>query len=443
MKDGITMSQSTIVLIILGIFIVSLLMNKWSFGITGITTCILLFLFYYKGDIGAAFSGLTNQVIFLMVGMYGLSAAFARTSLLKKMQEILNSLQGKKGIFLVLCIFGVAFLFGNFFPSAVTVSLMMTFVATLGNENAISSDRLCVPIAGIAGMSMGVLPMGSALVSYTAMNAFYEGMITDARQLVTMWDPFKMGIPMFLFGFIWCLIGYKIQPQKGRAILSTTKKNNGQKKSAASKAPLSKRDETIVYLCFGGTMIALFLSNQLGNFVYGVPIIADLILLYTKAIPNRDMVLSVCSPTSFMVIGILSMSNALGASGAGEILGNAVLKLMGSNPSPMFAFFVVMIATVIMTSLMSNIATNAVLCPIVAAMAIAAGWNPVPFVIVVRKLAWCAILLPSGSSACAMAHATSEQLLSDSLKFSVPFVLFTMAGAVVSVFLFFPNIGGF
>ena len=78
------MSQSTIVLIILGIFIVSLLMNKWSFGITGITTCILLFLFYYKGDIGAAFSGLTNQVIFLMVGMYGLSAAFARTSLLKK-----------------------------------------------------------------------------------------------------------------------------------------------------------------------------------------------------------------------------------------------------------------------------------------------------------------------------------------------------------------------
>ena len=250
------MSQSTIVLIILGIFIVSLLMNKWSFGITGITTCILLFLFYYKGDIGAAFSGLTNQVIFLMVGMYGLSAAFARTSLLKKMQEILNSLQGKKGIFLVLCIFGVAFLFGNFFPSAVTVSLMMTFVATLGNENAISSDRLCVPIAGIAGMSMGVLPMGSALVSYTAMNAFYEGMITDARQLVTMWDPFKMGIPMFLFGFIWCLIGYKIQPQKGRAILSTTKKDNGQKKSAASKAPLSKRDETIVYLCFGGTMIA-------------------------------------------------------------------------------------------------------------------------------------------------------------------------------------------
>ena len=267
-----------------------------------------------------------------MVGMYGLSAAFARTSLLKKMQEILNSLQGKKGIFLVLCIFGVAFLFGNFFPSAVTVSLMMTFVATLGNENAISSDRLCVPIAGIAGMSMGVLPMGSALVSYTAMNAFYEGMITDARQLVTMWDPFKMGIPMFLFGFIWCLIGYKIQPQKGRAILSTTKKDNGQKKSAASKAPLSKRDETIVYLCFGGTMIALsFISLKFR----GMAIIADLILLYTKAIPNRDMVLSVCSPTSFMVIGILSIPSL--ACRAGEIL--EMRSSRWKQLSPMFCSF--------------------------------------------------------------------------------------------------------
>lgn len=437
------MSQSTIVLIILAIFIISLLMNKWSFGITGITTCILLFLFYYKGDIGSAFSGLTNQVIFLMVGMYGLSAAFARTSLLKKMQDVLNSLQGKRGIILVLCIFGVAFLFGNFFPSAVTVSLMMTFVATLGNENEISSDRLCVPIAGIAGMSMGVLPMGNALIGYTAINAFYEGMVTDASQFVTMWDPFKMGIPMFLLGFIWCLVGYRIQPQKGRALAPSIKKNDAPKGKKAPQAPLSKRDETIVYLCFGGTMIALFLSNQLGNFVYGVPIIADLILLYTKAIPNRDMVLSVCSPTSFMVVGILSMSNALGSSGAGEILGNAVLGLLGSNPTPMFAFVVVMVATVLMTSLMSNIATNAVLCPIVAAMAIAAGWNPVPFVVVVRKLAWCAILLPSASSACAMAHASSGQLLSDSLKFSIPFVLCCMAGAIVSVLLFFPSIGGF
>jgi len=440
------MSESTIVLLILAVFIVSLLMNKWSFGITGITTCILLFLFYYKGSMGSAFSGLTNQTIFLMVGMYGLSAAFSRTSLLKKMQNILGSLQGKRGLVLVLCIYGVAFLFGNFFPSAVTVSLMMTFVATLGNDNEVSADRLCVPIAGLAGMSMGVLPMGSALVSYTAMNAFYEGMTTDPRQLVTMWDPFKFSIPMFLFGFIWCVIGYKIQPQKGRALApaaKTTDASGKPAKKAPEKAPLTPRQEKIVYLCFGGTMLMLFLSNQLGNFVYGVPIIADLILLYTKAIPNRDMVLSVCSPTSFMVVGILSLSDALGKSGAGEILGNTVLKMMGSNPTPMFAFFVVMLATVIMTSLMSNIATNAVLCPIVASMAIAAGWNPVPFVVVVRKLAWCAILLPSASSACAMAHATSGQNLGDSLKFSIPFVLCTMAGAVVAVLLFFPNIGGF
>ena len=442
------MAESTIVLLILAVFIVSLLLNKWSFGITGITVCILLFVFYYKGDIGSAFSGMTNQVIFLMVGMYGLSAAFARTSMLKKMQGMLNSLQGKKGIVLVLCIFGVAFIFGNFFPSAVTVSLMMTFLATLGNDSPVSADRLCVPIAGIAGMSMGTLPLGSAMIAYTAMNAFYEGMATDPRQLVTQWDPFKLGIPMFLFGIIWCLFGYKLQPQKGRALAPAAKINEKPADGAAPKPakaappPLTKRQETIIYICFVGTMIALFFSNQLGKFVYGVPIIADLILLYTTAVPNRDMVLSVCSPTSFMVIGILSMSDALGKSGAGEILGKAVLGVLGESPSPLFAFIVVMFATVLMTSLMSNIATNAVLCPIVAAMAIAAGWNPVPFVIVVRKLAWCAVLLPSASSASAMAHATSGQVLSDSLKFSVPFVLCTMAGALFALFVFFPNFGG-
>lgn len=87
---------------------------------------------------------------------------------------------------------------------------------------------------------------------------------------------------------------------------------------------------------------------------------------------------------------------------------------------------------------MSNIATQAVFVPVAAATFIAAGWNPIPVVISISYIAWCAIMLPSGSAASAMAHASSRVPLSKSLIFTVPYALLVVLGCVISQLILFP-----
>ena len=90
-----------------------------------------------------------------------------------------------------------------------------------------------------------------------------------------------------------------------------------------------------------------------------------------------------------------------------------------------------------MTNLMSNIASRAIVAPIAAITAISAGWDPVPFVLTVSQMAWCAVVLPSASSAAAMGHAVSNQRLQDSLKYTIPFFILALIGCVISALFLF------
>ena len=58
------------------------------------------------------------------------------------------------------------------------------------------------------------------------------------------------------------------------------------------------------------------------------------------------------------------------------MIGNAILSILGENPSSVTVMFVFSFATVIMTTFLSNMATQSVLIPIAASVALAAGWDP-------------------------------------------------------------------
>ena len=433
------MEPSIVVLLITVVFIISLILNKWSFGVTGLTTVALLFLFYYEGNVSKAFSGMTNKVMIMIAGMYVVSAAFARTSFLTKLRGMFGKIEGKSGFALVLCIYGVAFLFGNFFPGAVTTSLMVVFCATLGDDNYVSNARMIIPCCAMGCMA-GVLPIGNQLVAFAAYNAYYEGLVTSQSQLLTMWEPIKYKLIPFAFGLVWCLIAWKFLPQRGMEDQGGVSESNGaeKKQKTSSKKPLEPWQEKIVYAVFLSVIVALFFTSKIGNYAYGVPLLAALVLLYTKALPRDEINGAATSSIAWMIVGILSLSDALGTSGAGNLIGETLLGMLGPNIGMTGALIFFGVATMIVTSLMSNLATQAVFVPIAAATFIAAGWSPQPVVITISYLSWCAIMLPSGSAASAMAHASSRLPLSKTFVFTVPYAILVLIGCVISQILFFP-----
>lgn len=67
--------------------------------------------------------------------------------------------------------------------------------------------------------------------------------------------------------------------------------------------------------------------------------------------------------------------------------------------------FVFSFATVIMTTFLSNMATQSVLIPIAASVALAAGWDPRGLVLIIGTCNYYALGFPSGSGEAAVCFA--------------------------------------
>lgn len=150
----------------------------------------------------------------------------------------------------------------------------------------------------------------------------------------------------------------------------------GDIREAKEQAPISKRDETIIYVVFVIVMLSLFFGTQIGNLMYVMPAIGVIVLLVTKAMSVKDTVGAMTQDAIWMAAGVLVMANALGDSGAGAIIGNFILTILGGNPNSIMVLFVFAIVTTVMTTFMSNAATRNVLIPIAASTCLAAGWDP-------------------------------------------------------------------
>lgn len=87
-------------------------------------------------------------------------------------------------------------------------------------------------------------------------------------------------------------------------------------------------------------------------------------MIITGVISEKQALNSIDLKTIFLFGGTLSLATALEKTGAGEMVAETVMNLLGENPSPYVLTFAVFMLCCIMTNFMSNTATTALLVPI-------------------------------------------------------------------------------
>ena len=86
-------------------------------------------------------------------------------------------------------------------------------------------------------------------------------------------------------------------------------------------------------------------------------------MIITGVISEKQALNSIDLKTIFLFGGTLSLAAALEKTGAGEMVAEKVMHLLGENPSPYVLTFAVFMLCCIMTNFMSNTATTALLVP--------------------------------------------------------------------------------
>lgn len=95
-------------------------------------------------------------------------------------------------------------------------------------------------------------------------------------------------------------------------------------------------------------------------------------------------------------------------------------------------------ATVIMTTFLSNAATQAVLTPIAASICLAGGWDPRGVVLIIATANMFAIGFPSGSGEAAVAYAAGGYNPVKVLRFTVPYMLLAILICAVTAEVMYP-----
>lgn len=429
-----------ITLLVMVFMIVSFVIQKWSYGLTAMT-CVVVLTLAGVIDVQTAFSGFSNTTTILIATMIVIAGQLSRTSLISRIRSLMTKAQDKGGILLILLICVFTALLTQLMGMTAVMAIMLLFVQTLKDDDAsgISQSKMIFLCATMICTWFGRFPVGMGAALPLTTNAYYEGLVGgDSSQLLGIFDFMKVGLLPSIIGTIYCLFAWRLVPKQE---LRTDAIDLGAAGKQGGRAAMSQTHEMIVYLGFLVTLVSFFFSNRLGSYVYLIPAVIVIVFIFSGVMTSREAIAGLTGDMIWMVAGVLVFSTALSQSGAGEYIGNLVLKLLGSNPSGLTVTIVFTAVAMVMTTFMSNNGTVAILTPIAASTAVAGGMDPRAVVSLVSMASCLAIAFPTGCSAATIAFAVGGFNPIKMLKFTLPYDIIMMISLIISANIFFPVYG--
>ena len=421
--------QMYIVLGLLVFMIAMFFTHKVPYGVTTMTCCVMLALTGVF-DISTAFSGLANKTTILIACMFTVAYAFGKTSLINKVRNSMERIKGKSGLAFIIFLFLVTIVLAQLMGRTAIISIVALFLVSLDDKDEICASRMIFAAFAVMAAWSLKFPVGLGATMSPTANAYYEGIINNPDLMLLPGDFIKVSFIPATALTVYALFAWKFIPRHGV--------NTSDVKEVKEAAAISKRDETIINIVFIGVLLGFIFGARIGNLMYVIPAAGVLVLLYTKTLTTKETVNSLTGDRVWMIAGVLVMSDAIGKSGVGDMIGNWLLILLGEKPSGMFVLFVFAVTTIVMTTFMSNTGTAAVLTPIAASLSMVAGMDPRGIVLIINIASIMAIAFPSGSAECALAFAIGQHEPGKLLKFTMPYLLIAVVTLVVSASIFFP-----
>ena len=140
----------------------------------------------------------------------------------------------------------------------------------------------------------------------------------------------------------------------------------------------------------------------------------------------------------FIVGGALSLASALQSTGAGQLIADKVIGMLGANPSPYLLTFVVLLLCCVMTNFMSNTATTALMAPICLSIGQGMGADPRAVLMACVIGGSCAYATPIGMPANTMVVGAGNYKFMDYVKSGLPLIVIALIVSMIVLPIAFP-----
>lgn len=246
-----------------------------------------------------------------------------------------------------------------------------------------------------------------------------------------------VGLPILLVGILfYATIGFRLLPNHD------VKEEGGAFDTEQDFSGVPKWKQVMSLVILVVTLIGMIFEDKIGIKLCVTGAVGALLLIVTGVISEKDAIKSIDLKTIILFGGTLSLATALKNTGAGEMIAEKVIGLLGDHPSPLLLTFVVFIICCVLTNFMSNTATTALMAPICLAIAQGMGADPRAVLMACVIGGSCAYATPIGMPANTMVFGVGGYKFKDYVKSGVPMIIIATIVSMIILpiaFPFFPS----
>lgn len=387
-------------MVIFALTLISYMLNKIPMWLTAMISMAAL---YFTGciDDQGALAGFANNNTILMATMFIVAAGFRRTSIVNALCDGIMKLT--RGSFLTAYAgyILIAVIITNFIASPMVVyAIVSPLLAALCDRTNHSRSQYMFPVMVVCVACCGILPLSTAIQQAGQFTGFMETYGFEGQSIRAI--DFLIGSwPVLIIVPLWALfIGPKFTPKNPVVPIETLEKKGGNE-----SAKLNPVTDKIGIVVFFATIICLILSTQIGYPTWAIALVGSLLMVLFGVVDSKTALRDLPWDMLMLFVGALALGTALTNTGAGELIGNALAKVVGGTHNSYVLGALFFIIPFILTQFMLNRSVSAVFVPICLLTCASLGANPTGLVLLVNAGSLTAFLTPMATPAVPMCMA--------------------------------------
>ena len=421
------MSDVTITLLLLAFAMVLFFTEKIPVWVTAM---IVLITFVLTGilDQEVAFKGFTSSSVLLYMAMYIVGEALFITGAASKIGGLVRNVAKteKQTIILIMILAGIC---SGFLSNTGTAAIFIPIIIGISKSTGYSRSRLLMPLVAANAMGGNLTLLGSPpnlIASEQLIQSGFEGF--------SVFEFTPIALPIFIVGIIYyVLLGYKLLPEGTSTDLNAAESVYDDEIDY-SLVPKWKTTMAIIVMII--TVLAMVFEKRIGISFYISAWIGALFLVTTNTVSSRDALRAIDMNTVFLFVGTLAIGEALKTTGAGSLIAQTVLDIVGESPYAILAG--ILIVCIVITNFMSNTATSALMAPIGVNIAMEIGADPSAVLMAVVIGCSCAYASPIGMPTNTMVYGIGGYKFSDYTKVGLPLILINFTVSMILLPILFP-----
>ena len=331
------------------------------------------------------FSGLSNSTVVLFAGMFVVGASMFYTGLAQAIGNTVVKMCGTGENSLMFGLMLVGTVLSAVLSNTGTAACLLPVALGICSAAKIPASRQLMPLAFACGWG-GIITMVGTPPNIIAVGAMNAAGIEPFGFFEFAW----IGVPISIAGMLYMMF-------LGKYLLPNKQLDADQEIEQEVEANEISRSKQMVS---GVILLGVILVMAVG--IPGVSlemaaIIGALLCVLTGCLTEKQAYASIDWVTIFLFAGMMPVSSAMDKTGAGKLIAEWTVGLMGGAPSPLVVTGVLFILSCGLTQFMSNTASAALLCPIGIAISKNLGADPKAVLMAIAVAASCAFATPVGT----------------------------------------------